>query len=449
LRDVATQPLTDSLIVLNGPRRIGKSVVLLDTIATMCGREDIDPRQLIHVPCDGMKDRDLRRVITLGRALTASLDAHPRPTSPRDDGTVRRAWFFDEVSDVPGWTSVLKQARDLTDFGGDTVVATGSRWSGNARIYGHLMAGRAGSAGWRRVRQLLPMSFRDYLAAAKPELLRPEPVHPDQLQSDQARHALDALVFAVDHYDLAWQDYLTCGGFPRAVAEHTRTGAVSADFVADLVGWLRIDVDEDAPPESIPLMLGELAARMTSPLNVTNLAEVLTYGSKNAASRRLDRLTNTHAAVRCHQRSDQGRIVAGSQHKLYLVDPVLAWAPSRISAGLATPDFTRLNEAVLGVALARRIDALDEGRWPADDTIGYARTASGGEVDLAPVRVPTTSGSAWTTPIESKWVDTQWQGEARTLNGRYGCGILATKSVLDLDGPVWAVPAPLLALLLE
>jgi hypothetical protein len=51
-------------------------------------------------------------------------------------------------------------------------------------------------------------------------------------------------------------------------------------------------------------------------------------------------------------------------------------------------------------------------------------------------------------PIESKWVDSGWRGEARVIDGKYGRGIMATKSMLDLEGDVWAVPAPLVALLL-
>ncbi|MCL2090008.1 MAG: AAA family ATPase [Micrococcales bacterium] len=437
LDDVATCVPDDSLVVLNGPRRVGKSVVLLDTVATMCGRDDIDPRQLVHVPCDGMSDQDLRRVITLGRALTASVDANTsRP----------RVWFFDEISDIPGWTTVLKQARDLTDFGDDTVVATGSHWAGGENIYGNLMAGRAGTSGRRRIRQLLPMTFRDFAAATCPDLPLPAAVHPAELQTDEVRRALTDLVFLADEYDLAWQGYLTCGGFPRAAAEHTKTGAVSRAFVDDLVGWLRTDTDPEAPVESLPLLLAELADRATSPLNLRSTALALGC-SRGVLDRRIARLTGSHAALRCHRRDEHGRTVPGAQYKLYLVDPVLAWAPSTISPGLDQPDFTQLNESVLAVALARRIDALDEGRWAVDDTIGYTRTESA-EVDLAPVRVPTTSGSATTTPLESKWIDTGWQRDARVLQGKYGGGVLATKSVLDLTRAVWAVPAPLVALLL-
>ncbi len=103
----------------------------------------------------------------------------------------------------------------------------------------------------------------------------------------------------------------------------------------------------------------------------------------------------------------------------------------------------------LGVALARAIDDLEQGRWVSGDTIGYARTASDREIDLAPVTVPSTAGSLTTTPIESKWVDHGWKSEAKSIAGQYRRGILATKSVLNVSGDVWAVPAPLVALLLQ
>ncbi len=386
-----------------------------------------------------MRDRDLRRAITLGRAVTQSVD---QPAAKP------RVWLFDEISAIQGWTSVLKAARDGTEFGDDTVVATGSHWATSEDVQGNLLAGRAGSTNAHRIRQLLPMTFRDYLQATRPDLPVPGSVHPAMLQNDDARQNLARVEFSIDYHDLAWQDFLTCGGFPRAVYEHHSTGAVSTAYARDLMARLRTDVDQDAPAESVPRLLAELASRMTSPLNLTATSQVLGYSNRPVFERRIDRLINSHAAFRCFQRDDSGRAVVGAQHKLYLTDPLLAWTPSLVSPGLRVPDLTALSEAALAVALARAIDDLDEGRWIGDDTIGYARTGSGNEVDLGRVRVPTTSGHSMTVPIESKWVDVGWRAEAKTIEGKYAQGIVATKSILDFDHPAWAVPAPLVALLL-
>ena len=439
LDDVAgTQP-DGRLVVLTGPRRIGKSVALLDAAANLCTLPGVDPRQLIYVPCDTMRGRDVTRTLTLARMLTRSVD---------QQGARPRVWLFDEISMVSGWTSALKLARDTTPFGDDTVVVTGSRWAQSEDIQGNLLAGRAGTSGSHRIRQLLPMSFRDFLGAAYPGLPVVPAFNPAELQIDAARLALDELQFAVDELDLAWQDYLTCGGFPRAVFEHTRAGAVSDGYARDLHAWLRRDVDPDAPTNTTTTLLRGIGDRMSSPLNLTATAQELGYASRPTFTARVERLISTHAALRCNQVREAGDRVVGAHYKLYLTDPLLAWIPSIMSPGLPSPDYATLTESALGAALARAIESLDEGRWLSDDSVGYARTESNNEIDFAPVRVPVGGTHGLTVPIEDKWVDDGWRAESRVIDGKYGRGIFATKSVLDVDGDVWAVPAPLTALLL-
>jgi predicted AAA+ superfamily ATPase len=272
-------------------------------------------------------------------------------------------------------------------------------------------------------------------------------VHPSQLQHADVAATLHRFAFDVDAYDLAWQDYLTCGGFPRAVAEHGRTGGVSLAYIRDLAAWLRRDVDPDAPTESLPHVLDTLSAGATSPLNIAATAVELGFPSREVFDLRLRRLIAAHAALLCPRR-EADKPVAGSQAKLYLTDPLLAWLPSRLRAGLDDPDMTKLTEATLGIGLARAIDNLDEGRWINGDTIGYARTLSDNEIDLAPVSIPSYAGTDLTVPVESKWVDHGWRAEARVIDGKYKRGILATKSILDTTGRVWGVPAPLVALLM-
>ena len=438
LADLGVGPIRDALMILTGPRRVGKSVALLELARTLCGRADIDPRQVIHLPCDELDSHDLRRALKLGRDLTRGVDR---------DGPRRRVWLLDEITGIRGWTATLKFARDNSPFGSETVVVSGSRWNSDEDVEGNLLAGRAGSAGLRRVRLLLPMSFRAFIAATRPELARIGPIHPAQLQSSDSRALVESAIFSVDDYDLSWQEYLSCGGFPRAVAEQYRQGVVSSDYARDLATWLRRAVDPDAKTESLPRLLAALTQRASSPLNVRATAEELGY-SRAPFDLRLNRLVSGFGALWCVQRDDHGAPTPGSQAKLYLTDPLLAWLPSLLHSGLPAPDMTVLSEMAIGMALARSIDTLEEGRLVAGDTIGYCRTGNGGEVDFAPVPVPTRAAPQQTVPIESKWVDRGWRSEAKTIEGKYGSGIVATKSILDLDQPSWAVPAPLVALLL-
>jgi hypothetical protein len=54
----------------------------------------------------------------------------------------------------------------------------------------------------------------------------------------------------------------------------------------------------------------------------------------------------------------------------------------------------------IGVALARTIDHLEEGRWVTGDTIGYVRTSGEHGVDLGPVTVLSADGPVATFPLE-------------------------------------------------
>jgi hypothetical protein len=80
-------------------------------------------------------------------------------------------------------------------------------------------------------------------------------------------------------------------------------------------------------------------------------------------------------------------------------------------------------------------------RWIQQD-----RFAQG--IDFAPVAAATAGGQQMSTAVEAKWVTDGWRAEARAIEGKYRSGIVATKNILDLNNPAWAVPAPVLSLLL-
>lgn len=440
LDDVSSEVIDDKLVLLRGPRRVGKSVVIKDVAAALCGRQDVHPRQVIYLPADGMQAKDLRRTAVLGRELTRSVD-HVEPR--------RRVWLLDEVTGIDDWTATLKYLRDNTAMGDDTVVCTGSSWSNTGDVERDLLAGRAGSTTGRRTRLLFPMRFRDVLAATRPELAAPGPLGAWRLQSPEARTIAEDLELASDDYDLAWQSYLTSGGFPRAVAEHTRDGSVSQSFLEDLAAWLHREVDHNAPPDSIPRLLSELQQRSTSPLNRRSTAEQLGYPSAQTFDVRLSRLIRSFAGMWCHQVDDSGTRIAGAQSKFYLSDPLLGWLGHHLRAGLPEPTMTALTETALAIATAISIDDMQPGRWISGDTIGYARTGKGNEVDLGPVPVPTSGQAEPTTPLEAKWVSQGWRAEARVVEGKYGRGVLATKNITDTRQPAWAIPAPVVALMLN
>lgn len=440
LDDIAYGPLSDSLIIVTGPRRVGKSVLLLDTAATLCGRDDVDPRQVIHLPADGFSAQDLRRAFVLGREETRSVDL---------SCSKRRVWLLDEVSGVPNWTTTLKGLRDQTLVGDDTVIATGSRWLGREDVTADLLAGRAGSGDHRRLRHLWPMSFRDFAASTGRDLpdLPAAPLW--DLQSPETRAVLESCRPFVDEFDLAWQAYAHSGGFPRAVHEYMTLGGITPGYARDLEAWLIADLAEDESPDSVAFLLSGLLGRATSPLNASKAARDLGYSTTVQFERRLTRLKSTFAALECPQRDTKGHRIARTQSKIYLTDPILAWLPSLLSSGLPSPDLTAVTEMTLGTQLAQALDSFEEGRWVNGNTIGYARTDSGREVDFCPVSIRTPAEDSMTIPLEGKWVPNAWRPEALVMENKYGRGILATRNIIDTDNPTWAVPAPVLALLIR
>ena len=175
LDDVATGPVDDKLVVVRGPRRVGKSVLLKDTAARLCGRKDVDARQLIYLPTDGMRASDLNRVTKLGRELTRSVSDAPR------------IWLLDEVTGIRGWTQALKYLRDNSEFGAETVVCTGSSWDEEGNMERDLLAGRAGRSSNRRSRILHPMSFREVLGVTGRAIPLPVALRPWELHDEAAR----------------------------------------------------------------------------------------------------------------------------------------------------------------------------------------------------------------------------------------------------------------------
>lgn len=292
------------------------------------------------------------------------------------------------------------------------------------------------------------MTFRDFAQTTTRQLPQIPAIGAELAQDAQLKDLLTGLMPFVDEIDLAWQAYCEVGGFPRAVGEYRRDGAVSRAFATDLVDWLSPDVSPEDPPESVLRLLGALARRMAAPLNVRATAEAIGM-TRERLNLRLNRLLATFGAIACPQVDVHGEPVSGSQSKMYLLDPLLAALPDLVEPGLARPEMSVSSEAALATTLARAIDAVHPGRLLEGRAIGYTRTPAKAEVDFAPMPIRIGGTALATAPMESKWVSDGWRPGARTIENHYGRGFVATKNVLDFGSSVWAVPAGALALLLS
>jgi hypothetical protein len=290
-------------------------------------------------------------------------------------------------------------------------------------------------------RLLLPMAFPDFARCAGFDLPAPPRLPVDAFFRADGRDACrDALVH-LGPLVAAYEAYLLVGGFPRAVVDHRRSARVSDRFAADLWDVLRADMVTAGSrrPEHALRLLERLVAGMTSLVNMSNIAEALGVTQPTVAAW-IDELVDAYALFILFQAS-AGAPDLRKQRKVYPIDPLVAWLPSRLSAAVAAPDLSQLSEAVLAGALPRAVEG------PATDAFGRPhrmfvyRSASGGEVDfhLAP------AGHT----LESKYIDTASTGDARALLANFKGGLLLTRSAVELQAGFTVLPASVFAWLLD
>jgi uncharacterized protein len=416
------------LYTLSGPRRVGKSLEVRRAIENLID-DGVPARNILYGSCDGFSLQDMRRLFRAGMSLTRGVE-----------GT--RWWFLDEITAVgSGWSSVVKDLRDDTPLRRDCVVLTGSS-SRELREATKNFAGRRGGTAERSDRLLMPVPFRDYCrligVTGLPDIA---PIAPGDMLSHAAREAAAELSFWINDLVDAWESYLWCGGFPRAIGDLLRTGDVTPGFVQDLWDVIRGDAIRATSLGDADLLnlLARIADGIASPLNASAVGRDVGLGSHHSVNDRVNDLAFAFQTWRCHQADRHGRPNTGAQRKVYFIDPLIARLPSRRNDAYRTPDVTKLSEQQIGLALARAVICGRADRFTAGDAVMYERTSTGREIDFV---------GAHQVPFESKYVERNWKSDARTVVAAHGRGILATRNVLDTDGDVWAVPACIVAWLL-
>lgn len=420
----------DGLYVLRGPRRVGKSVEVKRTIGRLLD-EGVEPRRILHCACDGLTAADLRRLVRVGRDQLTRQTDQPR------------YWFLDEITSVAEWPQAVKWLRDNTAFGEDCVVLTGSsaRDLEDARKQ---LADRRGQA-VDSDRLLLPMGFRAFALALGFTGLPDLPAfHPRDFLERECEQAVDELVPWLDDLASLWEVYCRIGGFPRAVADHLRSGDVDASFVNGLWDVIHGDAlagDNLSSTQSLQLVR-KLAQDLASPVNLSALAGELGVASHHTAASRIRQLVDGYLAWPCHRRGERWMPNLRAQSKIYFADPLLARMAHLRTDHLPEPDASRISEQQLGLALVRRVAAGDPSRFADFTQVMFARSSTGAEVDFC--------GEPFGhVAFEGKYSDTNLARESQTLRAMFGGrGVLATRAKLaEIDG-ARAIPAAFVAYLL-
>jgi hypothetical protein len=427
----APKPLSDladgGLYVLYGARRVGKSVVVKRRIEKLIG-DGVQPRRIVHFACDELDRGDLQRLVTQARDVLTRTVEEPR------------IWFLDEITSVQDWPRAIKWLRDNTAFDDDTVVLTGSSAAGLEAARKELADRRGPVADSDRI--LRPMSFRSFCACMQSSAPLDAPVvDPAQFQPD-AEAVLDELVPWLDELAGLWDVFLMCGGLPRAVADQVATGNVGRDFVNGL--W---DVIVGDAFKSSRLTAGQaegLLRRMVlntaSLTNLTKVAGDMGVASHHTAAARINDLIAAQLAWPCHRIGARSAPDLAAQSKFYFADPLLSRLLHLRNPSMPEPSASQLSEQQIGMELLRAVE-LPAASSAEYSRIMYRRTKTK-EVDFVGPAFP---GQGF----EGKFVDAKWRQESQTVRSQFGRGILATRTVYDIGGVVWAVPACMLAYLLN
>lgn len=444
--DYRPAPLGDiapgGLYVLRGPRRVGKSVELKRSVAVLI-RAGVNPRHIIHYPCDRLTAEDLGELESTGRVLTGT-DAGPR------------WWLLDEVSAISdGWPAAVKWLRDNTALRGDCVVLTGSSSRDLADAQKEL-AGRRGTAA-RSDRFLMPMGFQDFARAASAGV-RDAPTHFLTLAelADRARlrDAVHALVPWLSDLVGMWDLYLQVGGYPTAVADWIEHGRVGPGFVEAIWDVIHGDAFRVArvPPARTQGMLEGLSRRLGNPVGDLPLAREVGFVDSSGrpdgrqSEGRLMDLEIAFTVWRCHQ-VQRAHLTPNLRAfaKTYFTDPLLAQIAHFRNPVCTLPDPTLLTEQQIGRALALAHEVQRPGSLLGFSNVMYATNASRTEIDFVG---PGFGGVG----VDGKYVDHGLSRPMQTMrshiaSGRIASGLLATRREIrvDEDEPVWGVPAAILA----
>ncbi|MBU4214589.1 MAG: ATP-binding protein [Actinobacteria bacterium] len=237
LSDLAGPPRPGDTVLVYGPPGVGKTTAVKALLIQVLADPAVDPRAVVWVPVPEVVD-DL-----------AHIQAHPSLVGiPACDGV--RLWVLDEVTAATGWT----QALGATPRG--AVLATGSCASQDE--LDQVRATYPASGG---VRMLRTLSLADLLMASP---------------------GLDPATVRAD--------YLVAGGYPRAAAELRDLGAVSPQFIAQLMAGLGRGVCPNHPEPEVPRLLAAVCGSADRCVQVHLVAEALDIEVERAAAC-LDRLT--------------------------------------------------------------------------------------------------------------------------------------------------------------
>lgn len=309
----------DAVFSLRGPRQVGKSTLLKRAIRDLLSVRQTPPRCVLYTDVEGA---GLNTHVRLRNALSSYLTW---ARSTERDG--RLYLFLDEVTGVKDWGTAIRNLYREGALANVTVVVTGSHALDVARG-GELAPGRRGE---RDVAELdwilMPLAFRDYLAAHEPSIVSSLPTI-DLFDPRAAYDAAQEIQLRQGEILALFDRYLLTGGYPHSMSEEQDSRRIVEGayriYRDAIVGQMRRAGHDSGPFREVVSWAAN--GRLGQEFSWNDVSGDTEIGSKDTARRYIEnaeRLFLWHVLYRA-QSIDAQAVAPRSPKKLYPVDP-FAW----------------------------------------------------------------------------------------------------------------------------
>lgn len=273
-------PHEDGVIVIRGPRRIGKTTLLKLLIKKLLPSQKSSPRNFFFYPCNRIADyNQLYDLLTsyLGQKISR-----------------RRFIFLDEITSVSEWQRTVKDLWDSGDFRDCTVILTGSN-ALDLQISSERLPGRRGQHIYNI--NCLPLTFSEFvrMTAGKKDI------------------------------DLSLRAYLICGGFPQAINEFYRNGFISNVLYETYLNWIEGDIEKLGKSERfLYATVSEIFKHLGSTVSWYKIAQNTGIGSHSTVENYIDNLGKLFVSFSLNFHSvEEKKTYLNKNKKIYFSDPVI------------------------------------------------------------------------------------------------------------------------------
>jgi len=401
---------SDHIYTLRGPRRVGKTTLLMQEIRRLVREEGVQPSSILYYSFDT-------------ESRPADVYSNVVEYLAMGGAPGRRYLFFDEITGIKNWHKAVKKLVDRGRLENCTVVVTGS-WSADpAGSAYQLCDRRIGPKGGLSDAVLEPMSFGEYVLARDDRVrsrLRDASLGDERSRAAAALSLLGGelpgsvgeIVPLVDGLNAHLRNYLTTGGMPYVVNRFAVESAVPPETYRGYLGRARSDMGaaglrEEWVNEIVPSVVRSVG----SPVSWLSLREGTQIESPRVVEEYVGRMSDMFLLrVIYRYNSSEDAPKRNTLKKVYFYDPFFfhAWRARRrtdpFARSIEALDDERRIGSIVEQAVAGHVVRLASAlNAPADpsrrgDAVFYWKSRRGREVDFV-VR----TGEEAVAPIEVKW----------------------------------------------